>query len=84
MSDENYNPNDKEDIPLEVDEEEDTNTNLRRTHQIRVPNPKYQHLQTKKWIKDNNSVDTCKIIGTIMYHFTLTTRCKINEKGNNF
>ena len=44
--DKDYENSDKEDISLEADEEEEPNPILRQTEQVRVPNPRYQHLQT--------------------------------------
>ena len=46
--DEDYNSINKEDKSLKADEEEEDIPSIHQTKQVRVPNPRYQHLQATR------------------------------------
>jgi hypothetical protein len=67
--DEDYEEQVKEDDEsLIVDEEEDTPT-LRRTDRVRVPNPRYQHLQAQDRQTEEYSIDSAHVLALTMSHF---------------
>ena len=67
--DEDYDESDEEDISLEADEEEQPNPMLRRTERIRVPNPRYQHLQSSNERTEEYTIEVAHIIAMTMNHY---------------
>jgi hypothetical protein len=68
-SEEEYEASDEEDESLEADEEEEANPTLRRTERVRVPNPRYQHLQTAGVHTEEYTTESAHIIALSMSHY---------------
>ncbi len=68
-SDEEYEDSEEEDLSLEADEDEVSNPTLRRAERVRVPNPRYQHLQASDHRTEEYSIDTASVIAMTMSHF---------------
>jgi hypothetical protein len=67
--DEDYDESDEEDISLEADEEEEPNPMLRRTERTRVPNPRYQHLQSSNERTEEYTIEVAHVIAMTMNHY---------------
>jgi hypothetical protein len=67
--DKDYDDSEEEDISLEADKEEETNSTLRRTQRVRVPNPRYQHLQSSDQRTEEYTIESAHIIAMTMDHF---------------
>jgi hypothetical protein len=68
-SDAEYEDSGEEDVSLEADEEEEDNPTLRRTERTRVPNPRYQHLQTSDNRTEEYSTESAHVIAITMSHY---------------
>jgi hypothetical protein len=69
----------EEDISLEADKEEETNPTLHRTERVRVPNPRYQHLQTLDDRTEEYSIQTAHVIAMTMSHY-MNSMAVMNDK----
>ena len=62
----------EQDISLEADDEdgeEEVNQGLRRTARVRVPTPRYQHLQASRGQTEEYSSESAQIIAMTMQHY---------------